>query len=66
MINNSESILSWRLIYNNNIVLDLFQSEGITSTIHNLFTSLNYKDCLNHIQSLNLQFDKEILNENNS
>jgi len=61
-MNNSESENSWRLIYTNNIVLDLFESEGITSTIYNLFVSKNKQDCLDQISFLNLYYN----NENNS
>ena len=63
-MNNSTNEKSWRLIYNDTDVLDLFESEGITSTIHNLFTSTNYQDCLALISSLNLKFD--VNHENNS
>jgi hypothetical protein len=66
MFNNSDATKSWRLIYTNNLVLELFESEGVTSTIYNLFTSTSYQDCLNHIQSLNLIFNTEESNENNS
>ena len=63
-MNSSTSEKSWRLIYNDTTVLDLFESEGITATINNLFTSSNYQDCLALINSLNLRFDKNY--ENNS
>ena len=63
-MNSSTSEKSWRLIYDNTTVLDLFESEGITTTINNLFTSSNYQDCLALINSLNLRFDTNY--ENNS
>lgn len=61
-MNNSESQNSWRLIYTDNTVLDLFESEGVTSTIYNLFVAENKQECLDHISSLNLYYN----NENNS
>lgn len=63
-MNNSTPEKSWRLVYTSTEVLELFLSEGITSTIHNLFTSASYEDCLALIHSLNLRFD--LNNENNS
>ena len=56
-MNNSTNEKSWRLIYNDTDVLDLFESEGVTSTINNLFTSTNYEECLALINSLNLILD---------
>jgi len=45
---------TWRLIYYNGKVLNLFESKGTTQTISNLYVG-TYEDCLKEIDRLKLQ-----------
>ena len=45
---------TWRLIYYNGKVLNLFESKGTTQTISNLYVG-TYEDCLEEIERLKLQ-----------
>jgi hypothetical protein len=44
--------MSWRLIYNTNKVISLFESDGVTYTSKELFISNNLEDCFNKIDEL--------------
>ena len=51
----------WRLVYKDNKVLDLFESDGETSSLNSLFGGTE-KECLAEIERLEL--DYEISEEN--
>ena len=48
--------MSWRLVYNMDKVVILFESDGITRTPNNLFISDNLEDCFNKIDELKLNY----------
>ena len=54
--NVSSSAKSWRLVYWNGKVCDLFESEGRTWTINNLFCGTE-DECLEEIKRLKLKGD---------
>jgi hypothetical protein len=49
----------WRLVYSKGKVKDLFESEGYTWTINDLFCGTK-KECLDKIKELKLEEGKEI------
>jgi hypothetical protein len=51
--NRSPKVNCWRLIYNNNQIVDLFESDGITTTKHDLFCGTQ-QECNDLIASLKL------------
>ncbi len=46
----------WRMIYNTTEVLDLFETEDITITIHNIFESSTQTECFDKIDELKLVY----------
>ena len=52
-VNVSQSAKSWRLVYWGGKVCDLFESEGRTWTINNLFCGTE-EDCLKEIERLRI------------
>ena len=56
-VNVSSAAKSWRLVYWNGKVCDLFESSGRTWTINNLFCGIE-KECLAEIDRLKLRESK--------
>lgn len=54
--NRTDNELSWRLVYDNNKVIDLFQSDSFTETIHNIFLAKSKESCLTEIYRLSLEY----------
>lgn len=55
--NRTDNELSWRLVYDNEKVVDLFQSDSFTETIHNIFLAKSKEACLAEIYKLNLEYN---------
>lgn len=55
--------MSWRLIYKENKIIDLFESNGITHTRNNLFISDSLDECFSKIDELKLNTTYIIGNE---
>jgi len=60
MNTNPSPSLSWRLVHDGATVIALFESEGYTSTIHNLFVGTE-AECRAEVARLNLAFSVEVL-----
>lgn len=43
---NTNPANSWRMIYNNNEIIDLSESEGITGTVYHLFVVDTKAECI--------------------
>lgn len=47
----------WRLLYrDDNRVLDLFETDGFTRTIHNIYDGMTKEECLTKIDELKLTY----------
>lgn len=55
--------MSWRLIYKDEDVIDLFESSGVTYTQKNLFVSNTLDECFTKIDDLKLNAVYNIDNE---
>lgn len=53
----------WRLIYSNLYVIDLFETNGITATPHQIFEANTQEECFNKIDELKITYYYP-LNEN--
>jgi hypothetical protein len=53
----------WRLIYTNTEVIDLLETNGITSTPHKIFEAITQDECFDNIDELKLTYYYP-LNEN--
>ena len=47
---------SWRLIHDGASVIDLFQSSGVTETLHTLFEAATKVECVAEIRRLGLEY----------
>jgi len=54
IINKTDSEMSWRLIHNNEKVISLFESSGVTQTSHVIFLAPTEAECQTEIYTLNL------------
>lgn len=57
IFNQTDNEMSWRLIYDNERVIQLFQSEGYTKSMHNIFLANSKEECLAEIYILNLIYE---------
>jgi hypothetical protein len=55
--NQTDNELSWRLIYDDKKVIDLFQSDGYTRSTYNIFLANSKEACLTEIYKLNLIYE---------
>jgi len=55
IVNKTDSEMSWRLIHNDERVIALFESSGITQTSHTIFLAATEAECQTEIYSLNLE-----------
>ena len=53
----------WRLIYTNTDVIDLFETNGITATPHQIFDTNTQEECFDKIDELKITYYYP-LNEN--
>lgn len=54
-VNKTDSSLSWRLIHDGDKVISLFESSGVTQTMHTIFLAATEEQCQTEIYSLNLE-----------
>jgi len=54
IINTTDTEMSWRLIHNEDKIIALFESSGITQTHHTIFLASTEAECQTEIYSLNL------------
>lgn len=54
--NQTDNQLSWRLLYDDKKVIDLFQSDGYTMSKCNIFLANSKEACLAEIYRLNLEY----------
>ena len=55
--------MNWRLIYTNTEVIDLFETNGITATPHQIFEGNTQEECFDKIDELKITYYYP-LNEN--
>lgn len=55
--NQTDNQLSWRLVYDDKKVIQLFQSDGYTRSIYNIFLANSKEACLTEIYRLNLIYE---------
>jgi hypothetical protein len=55
IVNKTDSELSWRLIHDGSKVISLFESSGVTRTMHTIFLAATEEQCQTEIYSLNLE-----------
>tara|TARA_R110000868_G_scaffold336764_1_gene597681 strand:- start:262 stop:480 length:219 start_codon:yes stop_codon:yes gene_type:complete len=49
--------MGYRIIYNDTIVFDLFNTNGTTYTPHNIYNGSDLDDCFNKIDELALPYE---------
>jgi hypothetical protein len=55
--NQTDNEMSWRLVYDDKKVIQLFQSGGYTMSKHNIFLANSKEACLTEIYRLNLIYE---------
>lgn len=55
--NQTDNQMSWRLVYDDKKVIQLFQSDGYTMSKHNIFLANSKEACLTEIYRLNLIYE---------
>jgi hypothetical protein len=55
IVNKTDSELSWRLVHDGTKIISLFESDGITQTIHTIFLAPTEAECQTEIYFLNLE-----------
>lgn len=59
--NKSPSVRCWRLVHDTKKVIALFESEGDTMCIHEMFCATTEKECLDEIARLKLEYKPEAI-----
>lgn len=62
--NKTDNELSWRLIFTDKKVIQLFQSDGYTQSTYNIFLANSKEACLTEIYRLNLEYKNSEINYN--
>ena len=55
--NQTDNEMSWRLVHDDKKVIQLFQSDGYTKSIYNIFLANSKEVCLTEIYRLNLIYE---------
>jgi len=55
--NKTDNAMSWRLVHDGNRVIDLFESSGVTSTMHTIYLASSIEECQAQIYSLSLEYN---------
>ena len=56
-IKESEKVLQWKLIHKEKRIIMLSYNDGITGTIHSVYSTDNFLDIINYVSENNLDVD---------